>query len=165
MSKVVFITPNLTRSVREEPVGTLLLATILRNNGIDASILQFYDFGDMSSFDVFLDNAIRSISELRPKIISFYTRCDTYHISLKLAAQLKHTLPGAYIVFGGPQADISATQTLNAFPYVDFICCGEGENVVTPFFTSLLANQPDLSTPGLVSGRTPLLSQIRAPCS
>ena len=39
MSDVLFITPNVHGNVRETPVGTLLLATIVRNAGIDADSL------------------------------------------------------------------------------------------------------------------------------
>lgn len=149
MSKVVFITPNLGGFAREEPVGTLLLATILRQAGIEADILQFHHFGDIDDFDGFLDRAIGQILAKEPRIVSFYTRCDTYHISLKLAGRLKQAAKDVYIVFGGPQADLSCEDTLRQIPYVDYICCGEGETTVVPFFSSLLVGTPDLTVRGL----------------
>ncbi len=149
MSKVVFVTPNLGGFAREEPVGTLLLATILRQAKIDADILQFHHFGDVKDFDGFINRGVELIMGKQPKIVSFYTRCDTYHITLKIAGIIKQMAPEVYIVFGGPQADLSCADTLRQIPYVDYICCGEGETTVVPFFTSLLADAPDLSIPGL----------------
>ena len=150
MSDVLFITPNVHGNVRETPVGTLLLATILRNAGIDADILQFFQFDDSEKYDAFLTRALDMIGEKNAKIVSFYTRCDTYHVVLDLAQRLKERNPSVWTVFGGPQSDITAEQTVRELPYVDFVCCGEGETTVVPFFTSLLKNCPDLSVPGLV---------------
>lgn len=150
MSEVLFITPNFCGNVREEPVGTLLLATILRGHGIDTEILQFFHFGDTSNFDMFTKTALEMVLAKKPRIISFYTRCDTYHISLSLAQLFKKHLPQAYIVFGGPQSDISSFDTIREIEAVDFICCGEGENTIFPFFSSLLRGEPDLSVDGLV---------------
>ncbi len=150
MSDVVFITPNFGGLVREEPVGTLLLSTILRNAGIHSDILQFHHFGDPGKFEQFLSCAVELISQKAPRIVSFYTRCDTYHISLKIAERIKMHLADVYVVFGGPQADLSAHETLQSIPCVDFVCCGEGERTIVPFFSSLLAGTPDLTVPGLV---------------
>lgn len=150
MSEVVFVTPNFGGFVREEPVGTLLLATILRNSGICADILQFHHFGDVNNFNDFVKCAIEKISAKKPRIVSFYTRCDTYHISLRIAEQVKIHLPDVYIVFAGPQADLASEATLREIPYIDYICCGEGETTVVPFFSSLISGTPDHTICGLV---------------
>lgn len=150
MVDVVFITPNINGELADESVGTLQLATILSDKGINCDILQFFRIGDLSDFDQFIENALQYIGDVNPKIVSFYTRCDTYHIVLKLAQQIKNRFPAVYIVFGGPQSDITAVETINQISYVDFVCCGEGENTVYPLFSSLLKNEPDMSVPGLV---------------
>lgn len=149
MSDIVFVTPNMGGSVREEPIGTLLLATILRNAGFSVEILQFHHFGNIQEFDSFIHCAMETIMSRKPRVVSFYTRCDTYHISLRIAERLWHKSPKPYIVFGGAQADLSAKETMEEIPYVDYICCGEGETTVVPFFSSLLKEAPDLSIPGL----------------
>lgn len=149
MTDILFISPRMDNDFSSESVGTLLLATILRNNGLNTKIIPLVRFGLADGFTAFLNNATNIISQEQPKIVSFYTRCDNYHLVLKLAEQLKQHLQ-AYIVFGGPQADITAYQTISNMPYVDYICCGEGENTVYPFFLSLLKGMPDLSVPGLV---------------
>lgn len=149
MTDILFISPNTDGGVALESVGTLLLASILRSKGLKTDILQFAHFGDLSDFQKFLDTAMQMICEEQPKVVSFYTRCDNYHIVLRLAELLKKQ-KDVYVVFAGPQADITAFETIRDIPYVDYICCGEGENTVYPFFSSLLRGEPDLSTPGLV---------------
>ncbi len=150
MSEVVFITPNFGGFVREEPVGTLLLATILEKAGIHPTILQFHHFGDVNCFDAFVNCAIEKIFARNPKVVSFYTRCDSYHISLRIAQRVKEHSPEVYVVFGGPQADLSAIDTIQEIPYVDYVCCGEGETTVVPFFASLISGTPDHTIKGLV---------------
>lgn len=149
MVDVLFITPTETDNVLKESVGTLLLSTILREKGVQVEILPFCSIGNPTHLHDFLDTAIDMICRKQPKIVSFYTRSDTYHIMLKLSERIKKQM-SCYIVFGGPQADITAKETLEEIPYVDFICCGEGETTVYPFFSSLLNGKPDLSVRGLV---------------
>ena len=149
MSDIVFVTPNFNGSFHNESIGTLLLATILRENKIEPKILRFYDFGDINEFDKFMKEFEKRILAESPKILSFYTRCDTYHIVLKMAQRVKEVKNDICIVFGGPQADLSVDETLKCIPYVDYICCGEGETTIVPFFSSILAGKPDLSVAGL----------------
>lgn len=150
MADVVFITPNTNGELADESVGTLLLATILSEKNIDCEILQFFRIGELSDFEGFVCNALKTITEINPKIVSFYTRCDTYHIVLKLAEVIKKNFPKTYIVFGGPQSDITAEETVKNVPFVDFVCCGEGENTVFSLFSSLLESNPNCDVPGLV---------------
>ena len=149
MKEIVFVTPTDTKNILRESVGPLLLATILRGKGIESRILSLANLGDMEEFNAFLEEASAKISETKPKIVSFYTRSDCFHIMLKLARAVKDRIQ-CTVVFGGPQADIVAKQTLAEIPYVDYVCCGEGENTVYPFFSSLLRGEPDLSVDGLV---------------
>ena len=150
MLDVLFVTPTLTRDPLKEPLGPVTLSTILRQEQISVEILSFGMLGDPhKDYSAFFQKGIQMILEKQPKILSFYTRCDCYHIMLLMAEQIKEKL-GCYIVFAGPQADIIATETLEEIPWVDYICRGEGENTVYPFFASLLKGEPDLSVDGLV---------------
>ena len=150
MCDVLFITPNMNGDIRSEAMGTLLLASILKENNISCKMLPFYQIGDLSNFELFLENVIKVVDEIKPKIVSFYTRCDVYHIDLTIAKAIKEKWPEIYIVCGGPQSDITSTETIEQIDYVDFICCGEGETTIYPFFSSLLNGKPDLTVDGLV---------------
>ncbi|MBQ7817784.1 MAG: radical SAM protein [Oscillospiraceae bacterium] len=150
MSEVLFITPNMQGRYGDDVLGTLLLATILDNAGINCEILPFFCIGKLTSLDAFLDDTVAAIQSRMPKIVSFYTRCDTYHVMLKMAQRIKQLWPDIYIVLGGPQSDITAEDTIRQIPWVDYICCGEGETTIVPFFSSLLRGKPDTGIDGLV---------------
>ena len=149
MSNILFIVPPEKSIFENPPVGSLLLATILKENGLSSEILPLPELSNPDNFDTYLENIIKTIANKSPKIVSFYTRCDVYHIMLKISEKLKKQF-GNTIVFGGPQSDIIARETIEAFPYVDYVCQGEGETTIVPFFTSLLQGKPDLTVPGLV---------------
>ena len=150
MSNVVFVTPNTDKSVNDIPVGTLILSDILNKSGIDTDILQFHHFGSFRDFNTFIDTAAKMVLSRAPKIVSFYTRCDTYHITLKISECIKNIDKSIYVVLGGPQADLTAIPTVKYLSYIDFVCCGEGENTVVPLFSSLLKGTPDYHVAGLV---------------
>lgn len=149
MCDVIFITPNFSGQLGDSSLGTLQLATILQNNNISCEIFPYFAIGDIMSFDSFLQDTLKLVAEHTPKIVSFYTRCDVYHIVIRMAQYIKREHPDCYIVFGGPQSDITARETLEQISWVDYVCRGEGENTVYPFFASLLKGEPDHSVPGL----------------
>lgn len=150
MNDVLFITPNDKGTLENESIGTLQLATILTSNRIRCRVVPFWSIGTLDNFTEFLQNTLELMKVEQPKIVSFYTRCDTYHIVLRMAQYIKRTYPHIYIVCGGPQSDITAEDTICQIPWVDFVCCGEGETTIYPFFASLLQGQPDCSIAGLV---------------
>ena len=63
MTDILFITPNFRNRAAIDSIGTMLLATILRQNGLRAEILPLYDFGNPKDFGQYLDNAQRMILE------------------------------------------------------------------------------------------------------
>ena len=132
MYDVVFITPNVPGNFKKESLGTLLLATILKEKGVSCKVLPFGKIGNVFAFDSFLEAALRKIEDLQPKIVSLYTRCDTYHVSLRLAEQIKARWSHIHIVLGGPQSDTTSTDVVQQLPYVDYVCCGEGETTIYP---------------------------------
>ena len=149
MSQILFVSPNFTPNLASVPIGLVLLATILERDGHKPAIVQFCQFGGEDDYDSFLENAVEKILAEEPRIVSFYTRCDVYHLELKISEQIKQRRPEVTVVFGGPQSDLCAEETMRSFSCVDYICRGEGETVILPLFNSILANAPDESLPGL----------------
>ncbi len=138
MSDILFVVPSQKASMREEFCGTLLLATILKQNNLDVDIYRFYEADSSKGFDSFIEKTVNNILSKKPKIVSFYCRCDCYLAHIMISKKIKEISPDIYIVFGGPQADVSAYDTLNEIPWVDFCCRGEGETTVYPLFSALL---------------------------
>ena len=108
-------------------------------DGFTVKILRFGEFENWGKdYPRFIQEITARILEISPKCVSFYTLCNTYHISLRIAHEVRARKPDTHIVFGGPQATMTARDTLEAMDFVDYICTGEGENTVVPFFHALL---------------------------
>ena len=137
MPDVLFVVPSMQKKLNDESLGTLILATVARQGGIDVGIYRMYET-DCTDYYSFIDNTVTNILSRNPKIVSFDCRCDTYLRVIRLAEEIKIRNPNIYIVFGGPQADAGAVETIRSFDFVDFCCSGEGETTVVPLFSALL---------------------------
>ncbi len=149
---VLFLTSNHRLGLSHEPNGTMILATLLRQAGISTKLLRFAQMENYNgNYNAFISEITERILTINPRCVSFYTLWPFYHIMLRIARELKERNPQLFVVFGGPQASATAEATMNAAPYVDFICTGEGEKTVVPFFRALLEGNSDAlsKVPGL----------------
>ena len=149
MSDILFVVPQSKASLGEEFNGTLLLATILRQKSLDVDIYRFYEADKDQGFNSFIEETSLNILNKKPKIVSFYCRCDCYLANIMIAKKIKESSPDTYIVFGGPQSDVSAYDTLDEISWVDFCCRGEGETTVYPLFSALLKGEDYTEIDGL----------------
>lgn len=148
--EVLFVVPSMSPYLLHECRGPLELAKILKYNGLSVGILRYWQVdSQLNSFSRLIANITRRIDELNPRIVSFYCRCDIYHIVLAVSKEIKARHSDITILLGGPQAGVSAQETLKHFPHIDYICCGEGETIIFPFVTSILSGHPDTSVDGL----------------
>lgn len=144
MCDVLFVVPVFEERFLSECGGTLLLATIMKENGIDVNIYRYLESDSDNGFSEFVESSARNILAKSPRIVSFYCRGDCYLANIRVAQRIKEIKPDIPVVFGGPQADISAKETISRIPWVDYCCSGEGETTVVPLFRGLL-NKEDVS--------------------
>ena len=152
MVDVLFINSTDKLELKSEANGTMILATLLLQSGIHAKILRFCQFERFNkNYSAFIKGITEEIISISPKCISFCALWPYYHMMLRIAREVKALNPNITVVFAGPQASFTASATMEAMDYVDFICTGEGENTVVPFFTAVLNNDLEglKSIPGL----------------
>lgn len=152
MADILFVNSTDALSLDREVNGTMILATKLRQAGYSAKILRFCQAqSNGKNYERFIEEMLDQIFAHSPKCVSFYTLWPYYHAMLRLAKEIKRRRPDIITVMGGPQATATADATMRAMDWVDYICAGEGENTVVPFFEILLGvSGQDLSTiPGL----------------
>lgn len=149
MGKVLFVVPAFKETILQECRGTLLLTTILKEKGMDVDIYRYFESDPDSGFDTFLKNSVSNILGKDPAVVSFYCRGDCFLANILIAKELKALRPQVHIIFGGPQADIAAGDTLRHIPWVDYCCSGEGETTVYPLFEGLLHGKDITDVNGL----------------
>ena len=141
MTEILFVNSTTEHSLVMETNGTLLLGTILLQEGFDVKVLRLGDVeGYQKDYPSFIRRFTERILELNPKCVSFYTLWTHFHIMLRVAKELKNLRPDISIVMAGPQVSSTAAEVMEAMDFVDYVCYGEGEYTVIPFFNALLRN-------------------------
>lgn len=152
---ILFVVPSYNMSAESESIGTLILAKAVKMAGYTTRIVRYWEAYEQGlKYEEFSERILKIILANNPHIVSFYCRGIEYHICLDLASRIKNNKSDTLIVFGGPQADLVAKETLLYFKQVDYVCCGEGENTIVPLLDQLIktkTSQQNLtSIPGLV---------------
>lgn len=153
MLDILFVTPSFSPKLQEESIGTLILAKIAMAANYEVHVLRYWEaYNDFTDYSLFKKYLINRIISYKAKIVSFYCRCTDYHISIDIANSLKALNNELIIVFGGPQAELVASETLENFNSIDYICCSEGETTIVPFLNYLLRNREAQITPDSIPG-------------
>lgn len=150
MTDVLFVNAMKEQTLNQEVNGTLLLGTKLLQAGLEVQVLRFCQIPSYhQDYEQFIGDITEEILRIDPKCLSFYTLWPYYHIILRVAREVKNRAAHIHIVLGGPQSSATAMATMKAMEYIDYICTGEGEDTVVPFFQAVLRGQGLEEIPGL----------------
>lgn len=115
---------------------------LLRRGGMDGK-LQRKLRHVRNRIPEFLELCEEEVLQSDPAVVGFSVGYTGRFAALSLAHRLKERQPGLRIVFGGSQCEGSMGKAmLEAFPWVDIVVSGEGENVLPQLATALLAGEP-----------------------
>lgn len=169
MIDILFVVPSFSPQLKEESIGTLLLAKIAMAANYNVRVLRYWEVTDVfEEYSYFKEKFIDRVLSFEPRIVSFYSRCTDYHISVDISNTLKSINSELIRIFGGPQAELVTHDTLSIFPSIDYICCSEGETTIVPLLDTLLRSESKFlclgNVPGLVyRDKTSLVSQKSLP--
>lgn len=134
--KFSFVSPSSASEIRGTieaswpPLGMLYCAGVLKNSGLEVSVLDQMAKGFSSR------QVLNWIKSENPDILGFSVLVTSFKESLNLARQAEEENPDLTVVFGNYHATSNAERILKKYPFVDVIVRGEGE------YTSLeLANR------------------------
>jgi radical SAM superfamily enzyme YgiQ (UPF0313 family) len=143
-----FRMPLLRDEVCQPQLGVLSLAAVLERHGLAPSIIDlnrlFFalaDAGNPGDLDDFVAIAAGKITAAEADVYGFSTICSAYPITVRIAREVKRLRSDSVIVLGGPQASVVSRQTLEAFPWVDFILRGEAERSLPEFLAELAGSK------------------------
>ena len=148
---ILFVNAQAALSLKKEVNGTLLLATKLLQADFQVDVLRFGQIPALNQdFETFISQITKRVLDIAPRCLSLYTMALDFHIMLRIAREVKAARPETILVMGGPQTSGTGEEILRCMPYIDYVCTGEGENTVVPFFTAVLRGGVALDTiPGL----------------
>jgi anaerobic magnesium-protoporphyrin IX monomethyl ester cyclase len=103
------------------PLGTLYIATVLKNEGIEVSVL------DQSAQGFSIKDTVDWVKRENPDILGFSTLSSSGRTAAIIAKEVKKENPNLTTVFGNYHATFNAERILRAYPFVDVTVRGEGE--------------------------------------
>jgi radical SAM superfamily enzyme YgiQ (UPF0313 family) len=101
----------------------------------------------------FYDAAAGWLLETRPDLVGIMTDADSYHHVVRMTQALKAQAPDVITVLGGPYASAVHSETISAFPSIDYIIRGEGEIAFEQLVRGL-QDSTDLAKVGNLTRRT-----------
>lgn len=116
------------------PLGMLYIATYLRENGIDVSII------DEAAQGFSIKDTIDWVKKENPDLLGFSTCSSSGRKAAIIAEKVKKENPNVKIIFGNFYATFNPERILNKYPFVDFIVRGEGEYTSLELTKSLEKN-------------------------
>jgi radical SAM superfamily enzyme YgiQ (UPF0313 family) len=106
------------------PLGLLYLASILKKEGFEVSVLD--QPGEGFNFN----ETINWIKNEDPNILGFSTLSSSSRNSALLSKKYKEINPNVIIIFGNHHATFNSKKILQKYPHVDIIVRGEGERTI-----------------------------------
>src|SRR5919202_4480314 len=101
----------------------------------------------------FIERIARSILDLQPRIVSCSSTFHQNCASLALLRRIRQLAPEVMTVMGGANCEgVMGLATHQAFPWVDFVCSGEGDEIFAQLCGKLLERGRDLDLTDLPYG-------------
>jgi ribosomal peptide maturation radical SAM protein 1 len=112
----------------------------------------------------FVERCAQEILRRRPRVVCFTTTFQQTCACLALAHRIKQFADPPVIVFGGANCEGEmGLQFLCSFPWIDYVCTGEGDLVFPEFLKRLLREGDARPLPGLLKQGTSVELTTPAP--
>ncbi|MGR3179332.1 MAG: B12-binding domain-containing radical SAM protein [Candidatus Anammoxibacter sp.] len=129
-----------------ENLGVRFLTSYLRSQGVDVSIIFFKDmfYNDAKkATQKEKDLLINTLKEINPGIAGISVGCSALaKTATDITREIQDEL-GVPVIWGGPHATILPEESIKA---ADFVCIGEGENLLLKLLNSLSDSRQDISS-------------------
>ena len=127
------------------PLGIAYLLAIARQNDFKTKFL------DMVVDGISVEELLKYIRENKPLVVGF----TAYTVQIKaagyIANEIKRNFPDIFICCGGPHVTAIPKDSLNEFPAIDFVVCGEGEEVIIDIVNGLKSGKSVSSIKGITT--------------
>jgi ribosomal peptide maturation radical SAM protein 1 len=135
------------------PDGRVYLNRFLpRYPGAEACVPELLRLRALS--ERFVERCVRKIRGLGPRVVGFTTTFHQTCACLAVASRLKQGPDPPIIVFGGANCEGEmGVQMARSFPWIDYVCTGEGDAAFPEFLGRLLRGERPVTVAGIVGRR------------
>jgi ribosomal peptide maturation radical SAM protein 1 len=100
----------------------------------------------------FLDELMDRVPWAKYDMVGFTSSFQQNVASLALAKRLRQAFPGTKIIFGGSNCEGEMGIALHRkFPFVEFVCSGEGDLAFRELVRRLASGDPGMGIPGIIA--------------
>lgn len=134
------------------PLGLLTVGATLEQIGCQVEIIDqtlAIKEGRFTNDRYFYQEAARLIYDSRPDVVGFTTMCNSYPQTVELARYFRQLDRQTPVIFGGPQATAVDVESIETFPWVDWIVRGEADETFPWLITCLRDGGDWTGIPGL----------------
>lgn len=143
-----------------EPLGLMALASFLEESfgaKIKVNILDLYALGQdipQKNNNLYITGIYNKkeigahLEKYNPDFVGIHCNFSSFcQDSYEVAAIVKYFIPKIPVVIGGAHASMEAKNILMEHSYIDYVVCGEGENILKELITTLMnADYNSIST-------------------
>ncbi|MGB0002106.1 MAG: RiPP maturation radical SAM C-methyltransferase [Candidatus Acidiferrales bacterium] len=87
----------------------------------------------------FIDDCVREIERCKPRVVGFTTTFHQTCACLAVARSLKQSADPPAVIFGGANCEgAMGFELVKSFPWIDYVCTGEGDEVAPRFLEELV---------------------------
>ena len=108
-------------------------------------------FMDMVTDGIGVEELVEFITRTKPSLVGFTAFTRQVKAAGTISAQIKRKMPNVTICVGGCHATAAPMQTLDEFPDIDFVFCGEAEEQLPKIFDCLGKSDALTRLPGVVT--------------
>ncbi len=99
----------------------------------------------------FIDHCAREIERHKTRLVGFTTTFHQTCACLAVAQRLKQMANPPMVIFGGANCEgAMGFELIKCFPWIDYVCTGEGDEVVPQFLDELVQTGVAPSVPGIL---------------
>jgi anaerobic magnesium-protoporphyrin IX monomethyl ester cyclase len=126
------------------PLGLAYLAAALEKAGVEVEILDFVVFPYIAA------DFRSKLEQFAPDIVAATAVTMTFDRAIRIIQEARRWSPACLTVMGGPHVTFCAQETLAAFPELDLVALGEGEETLVEIAAEAGKGRNWQRIPGLV---------------
>ncbi|MFC1802835.1 B12-binding domain-containing radical SAM protein [Thermoproteota archaeon] len=142
--KVAFVNPSPNAEIKDRvkaeaswpPLGLLYMASMLNEQGVEASIL------DQPAKGYSIEETVDWILREEPDVVGFSGLSMSGRNAALTSMEVKRRNPDITVAFGGLYATFNSERVMSKYPSVDIVVRGEGEATIVELVDVLESNRP-----------------------
>jgi len=113
------------------PLGLAYLGAVLEREGVEVKVLDFVVYPYSKDFIASI------INSYRPDAVCATCVTMTFNNAIEIIKDVKSIAPDLLTAMGGPHVSFCAEEMMNAYPELDLVAIGEGEDTIVEIVDAL----------------------------